>query len=107
MILFVGTGLLLIGLAIPMMLRRVKPNHWYGFRTRKTLSDERVWYASNAYGGKWLLILGIVHTVASFVLYFVPALQNNLVAYTSAVGVIFLIGFTVVIVQSLRYLRSL
>ena len=107
MLSFVATGLLLIGLAIPMMLRRVKPNRWYGFRTHKTLSDDEIWYASNAYGGKLLLIFGIVHTVTSLVLYFVPALQANLDAYASAILAIFLTGFTVVIVQSFRYLHSL
>ena len=107
MLSFVATGLLLIGLAIPMMLRRVKPNHWYGFRTPKTLSDDDIWYASNAYSGKLLLIISLVHTVASFVLYFVPALQANLDAYASVILVILLIGFTVIIVQSFRYLCSL
>lgn len=107
MLSFVSTGLLLIALAIPMLLRRVKPNQWYGFRTRKTLGDERIWYASNAYAGKRLLIFGIVHTTASLVLYFVPSMQTNFVAYISAVGVIFFIGLIVVIAQSLRYLRTL
>jgi uncharacterized membrane protein len=58
MLLFVCTGLLLVGLSIPLLLRRVKPNGWYGFRVRKTLSDERIWYESNAYMAKWLLISG-------------------------------------------------
>ena len=107
MISFVATGLFLIGLAIPMMLRRVKPNRWYGFRTPKTLSDDAIWYASNAYGGKLLLIFGIVHTIASLVLYLVPALHTNLDAYASVVLAIFLTGFTIVIIKSFQYLRTL
>ena len=41
---FGGTGLLIAGLGIPLWLRRIPPNHLYGFRSRATLSDETVWY---------------------------------------------------------------
>jgi hypothetical protein len=29
-------------LSIPMVLQKVKPNRWYGFRTPKTLSNEKI-----------------------------------------------------------------
>ena len=51
MLFFVATGLLLAGLSIPLIRRRVKPNRFYGFRTPQTLSDERIWYDANAYAG--------------------------------------------------------
>jgi len=107
MLSFVATSLLLIGLSIPMLLRRVKPNRWYGFRTPKTLSNDKIWYESNGYSGKRLLVFSTIHTITSLVLYLIPALGTNLTAYASAVGVIFFIGFTVVIVQSFHYLRTL
>ena len=65
----VGIGALMIVLAVPMILKKVKPNVWYGFRTRKTLSDERVWYAANQYAGKALLLAGGVIVVGAVVLY--------------------------------------
>ncbi len=52
MLLFVGSGLLLVGISIPLIQRRVKPNYWYGFRTRRTLSDPQIWYDVNAYAGQ-------------------------------------------------------
>ncbi len=107
MLLFVCAGLLLVGLSIPLLLRRVKPNWWYGFRTPKTFSDERIWYDSNAYAGKWLLISGAVHTVVSLVLYFVPAYRANLLLYVTICGIIFGVIFTIMIVLSFRYLRNL
>ena len=107
MLLLVCTGLLLVGLSIPLMLRRIKPNLWYGLRVRKTLSDERIWYASNAYMAKWLLMLGIIHTVVSFILYFVPTFRADLNAYAATCGVIFMVGFVIMIVLSFRYLRAL
>jgi hypothetical protein len=44
-IIFGSVGLLFIALGVPLMLRRVKPNVWYGLRSRDTLTDERLWFA--------------------------------------------------------------
>ncbi len=107
MLLFVCSGLLLVGLSIPLLLRRVKPNWWYGFRTPKTLSDERIWYESNAYAAKWLLISGTLHTVVSLALYFAPAFRADLLLYVTTCGIIFSVIFTLMIVLSFRYLRKL
>ena len=38
-----GLSLVLILIAIPLALRKVRPNVVYGYRTRATLSDEDVW----------------------------------------------------------------
>lgn len=38
-------------LAIPLILGLIPPNRWYGFRTARTLPDERVWYRVNTVGG--------------------------------------------------------
>lgn len=45
-------GVLLMGLAIPLVLGKVPPNRIYGFRTPKTLSDPSIWYAANRFAGK-------------------------------------------------------
>jgi len=107
MLFFVCTGLLLVGLSIPLLLRRIKPNYWYGLRVRKTLSDERIWYESNAYMAKWLLILGVIHAVVSLVLYFIPAFRASLNTYAITCAIIFMIVFILVIVLSFRHLRTL
>jgi hypothetical protein len=91
MLLFVCSGLLLVGLSIPLMLRRVKP----------------IWYESNAYAGKSLFIASILHTVVSLVLYFIPTFRENLLVYATTCGVIFGFVFAITIVLSFRYLRTL
>lgn len=53
---FIG-GLLCV-VCVPLIFRRIPPNRFYGFRTAKTLSDERIWYEANATGGKWLFAAG-------------------------------------------------
>ena len=58
-LLFTAVGLLLVGLGVPLLRGRVRPNSWYGCRTEKTLSDEKVWYAVNRVTGRDLVAAGI------------------------------------------------
>lgn len=64
-ILFALIGLLFIGMSIPPILGRVPPNPYYGFRTKKTLSDPKIWYEANRLSGHDLLIAGAVITASS------------------------------------------
>ena len=41
--------------SLPLALRLVPPNPYYGFRTRFTLSNRAVWYDANALVGRGLL----------------------------------------------------
>ena len=69
-ILFAGVGAMFIGISIPLIQERVQPNGTYGFRTRKTLSDPKIWYAANRASGHDLLAAGCVITAASVVMIF-------------------------------------
>jgi hypothetical protein len=60
---FFFTGLMLIGLAIPMILKKVPPNQWYGWRTPKAFRDEDTWYEINRYIGRDILYMGIIQVV--------------------------------------------
>src|ERR1700681_2997010 len=82
--LFLLTGLLFIGIAQPMVRRRVKPNPWYGFRTPKTLSSEEIWYAANEYSGKALTAAGAIIALAAIALVplaYLPHMGVNAYAY--------------------------
>jgi uncharacterized membrane protein len=49
-----------IGLmSIPLVLALIPKNRFYGFRTSKTLADDRVWYNANRFGG-WLFLASSV-----------------------------------------------
>lgn len=63
--LFVAVGLLFIGLAIPLIRRRVKPNETYGLRVQATFADEWVWYEANAGHGRDLLYCGLCQLAAA------------------------------------------
>jgi hypothetical protein len=105
MLMFAGSGLLLIGLSIPLIQRRIKPNYWYGFRTRRTLNDPAIWYNVNAYAGQRLLISGLITTGAAVVLYLIPGLTVD--GYALGMTVFALGPLTIGIAQSFRYLNRL
>jgi uncharacterized membrane protein len=53
-------------IAIPLVLRIVPPNLFYGFRTRKTLADTELWNEANYRGGKNHIIASVIALVARF-----------------------------------------
>jgi uncharacterized membrane protein len=63
-------GLLLALLAVPLLRGRVPRNRFYGFRTPKTLSDDRVWYAANRIAGRDLLVAGASISLGALALFF-------------------------------------
>jgi uncharacterized membrane protein len=68
-LIFIAVGVVFLALGIPLLRGRISPNPTYGFRTAKTLSDERVWYAVNRVCGKDMVVAGIVVIVASLALF--------------------------------------
>lgn len=47
------------------LIYNAPPNGTYGFRTKKTLSDPKIWYAANRASGHDLLVAGAVITASS------------------------------------------
>ena len=61
------TALLLIGLAMPMLLKKVPRNSFYGFRTGYTVSSDEVWYRANQIAGIALAAVGLFWLLLVFV----------------------------------------
>ncbi len=104
LLLYLVTGLLLVGLSLPLIYRKIPPNYWYGFRVKATLENEDVWYPVNEYAARRLLWVGIATAVAAAVLF---SLLTNVGVYASAMGCIVLLGLAVSVIQSFLYLRRL
>jgi uncharacterized membrane protein len=68
--LFAMTGLMFIGLGVPLIQRRIPPNRFYGFRTTKTLSNPKIWYEVNHISGNDLLVAGALITISSLTMLF-------------------------------------
>ena len=99
-----STGMLLAVISIPLILQKIGPNPWYGFRVKKTLEDPAVWYPVNAYAGKRLLVVGLVSSLSAVLLFFVPGI--DLTTYALAFAGILLGGLFVTVIQSIFYLRT-
>jgi hypothetical protein len=98
-------GLTFAGLAIPLLLQRIPPNGWYGFRTRLTRSDPRIWYPVNAWGARRLLWLGAGTLLVAPASLLIP--ETWLPAYLLAVSGLWVGALVVVLVLGVRYARRL
>ena len=83
-----GCATLFAILAIPLMLRKVPRNVVYGYRTRKTLSDDKVWYEANAHFGRGLFIASIVSVIVLFVLSRIHLLSPQVFLPTAVVALV-------------------
>ncbi len=104
MVMYAVMGLVVAGLGIPLAQRKIKPNSLYGVRLGRTMTDEKVWYAVNAYVGRWLLVLGLLTTVVALLLAVIPNI--GILMYSLAVLGIVGVGVVLAIVFSWRYYRS-
>src|SRR5947207_1742144 len=85
MVIFASVGLLLMGLSLPLMLRRVKPNYLYGLRVPATFADESVWYEANARSARDLFALGFCELLFSLVPLIDPTMPLVIYALGNAV----------------------
>jgi len=91
--LLVASALILIALAIPLWLRRVPPNAFYGVRTRATLADEGAWYDVNARSGRDLFVSAVIFLASIFAIdaigaRWAPELRTALAALVLVVALI-------------------
>jgi uncharacterized membrane protein len=102
---YIFGGLLLVAVSVPMINRRIGRNGFYGFRTPKTLSDDRIWYDANEYAGRQLFAAGLITSVGSTILTLIPQL-DALVRILGCLAV--MIGALMwSIVRSMAYLNKL
>ena len=106
--LWILEGLLLMLVARPMIKRRIGPNHFYGFRTPKTLSSPDIWYPANEFSGRRLFAAGAVITLFSLLLaplnLFGSAGQG---IYSGIMVAIMLVSVIGALIASFRYLQRL
>jgi uncharacterized membrane protein len=84
------------GVSVPLILKAVPPNRWYGIRTAQTMSNSRLWFRANRFAG-WAFLAASGVSAAAFVL--VPAVAS---AYGALVLVV---PLGVALGLSLAYLR--
>lgn len=100
-ILFSGLALLVV--SVPLALRKVPMNRWWGVRVRAAFESDQRWYDINAYGGRlcaWGSLLIIATGIAGF---FLPA--DALEPYAWSAAVISPFSVLVPVVQTCRWIR--
>ena len=104
LILYLSFGILLTGLAIPLMKNKIKPNGLYGFRVAKTMENPEIWYAVNHHYSYRLFWSGITCILSAIVLYAIPGLSLDV--YALGVLAVFMIVFLAGLWQSVRFMMS-
>ncbi|CAN5688179.1 hypothetical protein BH23CHL5_BH23CHL5_18350 [soil metagenome] len=56
----VSLGLTFAIVGLPFWQAKVRPNRWYGFRTRATLLDTKTWYDVNQVTGRLMTLAGVL-----------------------------------------------
>jgi uncharacterized membrane protein len=102
--LYVGSSIFLALISLPLIARKIKPNPLYGFRIQQTLDDPEVWYETNQYFAKRLFVAGILEAVAALGFYFIPNISLDV--YALACLGIFVVSFSISLVQSRRHMQS-
>lgn len=92
-----------IAISVPLVLRKVPPNVWYGFRTRKTLSDSSLWYEANYRGGVNLIIASVIALIARMI--FMQTFEPE-IAGLASMAVLAVVTLTAAII-SLKQVKGL
>ena len=108
----VVVAVIIIGMGIPLIMGKVKPNRMIGVRTHKTLSDEKIWYKANAYTGRVMVFTGSIMAFFSLLFMIVTlftSVFDNSPTYVILViyGIIFFAPVIGMVVASMAYIRHL
>jgi uncharacterized membrane protein len=95
-VLFIGFPILILLSGLPLTLRLVPPNRFYGYRTATTFSSLDAWYQINFVTGVALIAAGIVGGIA------VPLLDQGIVVLKPESR--YMIGIMITAVATLSFL---
>ena len=99
------TGSVFIIISIPMLFNKIGPNYYYGFRTKKTLSNKEIWYKANRFMAKCLIIAGAVILTTGILLTFRKTTTCICQGLITILAVI--IPTSIAVILSMIYLKKL
>lgn len=111
-VVFIGTGLLFIGLAILMILGKI-PFRYYNLRWLRpeAFRNEEIWFQINRYSGRDALVMGIVQVIFNLILLGVNLLSEDedLIYQLFLPGNLFIliVGGMIIMIRGLLYFRKL
>lgn len=103
----IGIAVLTVALSIPLVMRKIKMNRFYGVRIPKSFSSDTNWYEINAYGGRQLIIWSILPLAAGIMCFFVR-IENLSRGVGPLLGVApILLACLITLIQTVRFARTL
>ena len=102
------SGVLIIGISIPLVKRKIKMNRFYGFRIKKTFESDDIWYDLNAYAGKLGIIWSIPILIAGIVCFFIPIHDENIVMSALVLVLVPILACSLItLIKCLAYAKKL
>lgn len=101
-----GVSVFLFLLNIPLYLGKIKRNHWYGFRTPRTLSSDEIWYPINREAAQNFMLACCVVLLTSLVLIILKSMIPETILVATVVVVTF-VSMTGAVIKSFIFLRKL
>src|SRR5689334_5106692 len=90
---------------IPLALRKIPRNLAYGFRTRATLADDRVWFEANAHFGRGLIASAACGAFFAITIFVLQPFPIQLMLPMGLLALV--IPSLVAVVATMRYVQAL
>lgn len=99
-------GLVVIGISIPLILRRIPMNAFYGVRIPKAFVSDANWYAINAYGGRVLAVVGAIISLVGLAIRLRPPTSESSIVVAALSPAIVLVLSMIPVLKFARHLPS-
>jgi len=99
-------GLVVAGVSIPLILRRIPMNGFYGVRIPKSFVSDDNWYAINAYGGRVLAVAGAIISVVGLIILFRPLTSEAAIVVAAVAPAVVLVLSIIPVLMFARHLPS-
>ena len=97
-------GGLIFALSIPLIKGRVKMNHLYGVRYKKSFESEENWYKLSRYGGRLLAYWSVLFMAVGIACFFIPLDAGNVFFW---IALLFPLTVLIPAYQTYRYGQQL
>jgi hypothetical protein len=100
---FVIPSFIFLAVSIPLVLGWIPKNRFYGIRTKKTLSDERIWRSVNSLGGRLIVASSLIYlSVAALVPYSSDSASSVWWVHIAAFVIPLVVSFVVINIYTKR-----
>lgn len=97
-LIYLIVGVLFITISIPLIMRKVKINNWYGVRLPQTMKNEKIWYEVNMQSGKHLFVFGVLISLVS-ILFYLCEFYSSVVVFI-IMTVLILVGTVLLVIKA-------